>query len=433
MRHTLAILLTTLLSCATAWGQPVLSLPPYIKVIGENDTLPAVSDDELFDNGIAVYFKVNSTRFASTDKGFLQLRYDLTHIPEGYKFCQLIVLRGSASPEGPADNNRRLAHQRARALTDSLRKYVTLPESTIVERFINEDYAGLQRLMVASDEPYRDDVLNALDLSQTDAANKKRLQALHGGTTWKLLLRDYFPRLRATRVIMVISRNPDEWKPIDMPPIVVTTHPVKANIPVPPLTPLPAVEERYFKPWIAVNTNLPYDAVMTPNIEIERWFGKDARWSVMAEWNFPWWQWHHKERVYEVNEIGLELRRWAPQRMLAYHSRYGVDEFHPLIGRFIGIYLAGGNYDLEWRYHGEQGDIYSAGITYGYSIRLSRHWNMEFSASAGYLYSPYTHYEAENHDDILFGKYKKHVSYIGPTKLKVSLSWLIGKTKKRIF
>ncbi len=166
MRHTLAILLTTLLSCATAWGQPVLSLPPYIKVIGENDTLPAVSDDELFDNGIAVYFKVNSTRFASTDKGFLQLRHDLTHIPDGYKFCQLIVLRGSASPEGPADNNRRLAHQRARALTDSLRKYVTLPESTIVERFINEDYAGLQRLMVASDEPYRDDVLNALDLSQ---------------------------------------------------------------------------------------------------------------------------------------------------------------------------------------------------------------------------------------------------------------------------
>lgn len=424
MQRLLTIFLSMLLMLPAASAGVAVSLPKYIRIIGEHDTLPFVSDDELLRNGVPVRFKVNKTNISPADSGYLTLRHALLNIPRGYRFCRLLVLRGSASPEGPALNNKRLAHQRARALADSLRRYVTLPDSTIEERFINEDYAGLYKMVEASDMPYRSEVLSIIDFAQDDATIKRRLQTLDRGRAWKVLLRDFFPKLRATRVIMVISREPVDIRPLP----VTVPGPTTDTVPAP----RPVARRSVFKPWIAVKSNLLYDAAMTPNVEVERWFGKDDAWSVMAEWNFPWWQWHRKERVYEVNEFGLELRRWLGGR-----GKYnplavgGVDEYRPLVGHFLGLYAAGGYYDLEWRYHGEQGDIYSAGLTYGYAMRLARHWNMEFSLSVGYLYSPYTHFEAENGDDILFAKYRKHFNYVGPTKLKVSLVWLIGKTKRQ--
>ena len=186
------------------------------------------------------------------------------------------------------------------------------------------------------------------------------------------------------------------------------------------------VAETTFRPWIAVKTNLLYDAAMTPNIEVERWMGKNNGWSIMGEANFPWWQWHNKMRVYEVAEGSVELRRWLGRR----HLHAGSKKLRPLTGHFLGLYAAGGYYDLEWDGKGEQGDFYSAGLAYGYSCRLSRHWNMEFSLAAGYIYSPYTHYDAMPNSDILIASYKKRLNYFGPTKLKVTLVWLIGKTKK---
>lgn len=421
------------------------SLPPFIIVTGINDPLPKLTDDELWAKGVKVSFKVNRTNISPTDPGYLRLRHALLNIPSKYTFCRLLVLRGSASPEGPADNNKRLAHQRARALTDSLRRYVTLPDSSVEERFINEDYAGLYNLIEKSDFKYKDEVLTEIGYSDEDAAIKRRLQQIDGGRCWKLLLRDYYPKLRATRVVMVISRNPEKVElpvvPVVIPPVTLNPPEVgKIDIKIEAKQP---PEEYVFKPWIAIKTNLLYDAVMTPNIEIERWFGKRNQWSVMAEWNFPWWQWHNKERVYEVNEFGLEFRRWLfrgvcpDEQTLVRDPETGKlkpkdpSKHWWLTGHFIAFYLAGGYYDLEWRYHGEQGDIYSAGFTYGYAINLSRHWNMEFSASVGYIHSPYTHYEAEHRDDILFAKYKKYFNYFGPTKLKVSIAWLLGRTRKR--
>lgn len=173
------------------------------------------------------------------------------------------------------------------------------------------------------------------------------------------------------------------------------------------------------KSLLAFKTNMLYDIAMTPNIEIERWLGRRGRWSVMAEWTFPWWQWKQKSRVYEVNEIGLELRLWMFKRKNLQHR--------PLTGHFLGLYFAGGYYDLEWNYKGEQGEFYSAGLTYGYSMRMSKHWNLELSLSAGGLYSPYTHYEAENSDNVLTPKYRKRLEYFGLTKLKVSFVWIIGR------
>ena len=70
-----------------------------------------------------------------------------------------------------------------------------------------------------------------------------------------------------------------------------------------------------------------------------------------------------------------------------------------------------------------QGEYWSAGLTYGYAIKLTRHLNMEFSLSLGYLSSSYRHYYPADDYSLLWRDKSKvgRISYFGPTKLKVSL------------
>ena len=60
------------------------------------------------------------------------------------------------------------------------------------------------------------------------------------------------------------------------------------------------------RPLFAIKTNLLYDALLTPNFEIEKDLG--SRLSLMAETAFPWYTWHNNLRSYEVFEAGGELR-----------------------------------------------------------------------------------------------------------------------------
>ena len=53
--------------------------------------------------------------------------------------------------------------------------------------------------------------------------------------------------------------------------------------------------------------------------------------------------------------------------------------------------------------------------------------NMEVSVAAGYLWGRRHHYHGEFNDEHLIWKYDADMRYIGPTKLKLSLVWLLGK------
>ena len=190
---------------------------------------------------------------------------------------------------------------------------------------------------------------------------------------------------------------------------------------------------RTYRPIVAVKTNLLFDAALAPNIELEIPMGR--HWSFMVEDWFPWFRLGHNtagdsnkyyrsdqrptRHSYEVWTLGAELRWWfAPgcRRSIPYLS-----------GTFVGIYGAGGKYDVEYRSEGYQGEFTSFGLTLGHSWPLSRHWNLELSASAGYVGGPQRHYIAEFDDArLIFHNYDR-LRYIGPTKLKISLAWLLGK------
>lgn len=219
-------------------------------------------------------------------------------------------------------------------------------------------------------------------------------------------------------------------------------------------------------PLFAIKTNLLFDVVTFLNAEIE--VPLRRRHSVMAEVVWPWWLQRSNNRwCCEMGSVSLEGRWWF--RPWEYHSTYQQwrDSHHaPLQGMFVGAYISAGYYDFQlpttydypeglspYEYYrkGKQGEFISAGFTFGYSRYIGRHWRFEASIGIGAAYTEYRSYHIDantdtepDRDQHLWrdeheGKYdliswlnfrdphpKSDGRYlwIGPTKAKLSISWL---------
>jgi hypothetical protein len=70
-----------------------------------------------------------------------------------------------------------------------------------------------------------------------------------------------------------------------------------------------------------------------------------------------------------------------------------------------------------------QGEAWSVGLSYGYSLPIGDFLNLEFSASVGYLQTDYRHYQPDpGYDNLYIDKFHTGtLKYFGPTKLEVSL------------
>ncbi|MBD5233029.1 MAG: DUF3575 domain-containing protein [Bacteroidales bacterium] len=55
----------------------------------------------------------------------------------------------------------------------------------------------------------------------------------------------------------------------------------------------------------------------------------------------------------------------------------------PMAKHFIALSATAGSYSIEWNYRYYKGDAVAAGISYGYALVLSRHWNVEFELGVG--------------------------------------------------
>lgn len=166
------------------------------------------------------------------------------------------------------------------------------------------------------------------------------------------------------------------------------------------------------KTVLAVKNNLLYDLALAPNLEIELAIGK--RWSLNTEYKCPWWMNNSREFCYQLLSGGIEGRYWLGNR----RHRTG------LTGHFLGLYAEGGIYDFQFNGDGYHGKYYGAsGLTYGYVKQIASHLALEFSLGVGYLTTEYRKYTPYKGDLIWTnsGRY----NFIGPTKAKVSLVWLI--------
>lgn len=174
------------------------------------------------------------------------------------------------------------------------------------------------------------------------------------------------------------------------------------------------------KPLLALKTNLLFDAALMPNVEIELPLGR--RWSLNGEYMFPWWLFKGDKYCMQILAGGLEGRYWLGNR----------EKRSVLTGHFLGFYAGGGKYDLQWEREGYQGEFFVAsGISYGYAHTISRHLRLEYTIGIGVLRTGYRHYHARDNYQLLHWQNNGNYTWLGPTKIKVSLVWLIGrKTKK---
>ena len=179
------------------------------------------------------------------------------------------------------------------------------------------------------------------------------------------------------------------------------------------------------KPLAAVKTNLLFDAVSMLNYAIEVPVGK--RFSLVWEHYFPWWIFNSNRICVQYLTLGGEVRWWFAPKPIRASERF--QERDRLVGHYFGVYGFWGKTDLQWDTIGcyQCESIVSTGITYGFSFPLTRHLNMELSASVGYARIPYQHYIPSSDWKTLWKDNNDNgiTHYFGPTKLQVSLIWPI--------
>lgn len=168
---------------------------------------------------------------------------------------------------------------------------------------------------------------------------------------------------------------------------------------------------------IHFKTNLLYDACLVPNIGFE--IAYTDSWSVSANCMYAGWQNASRHRYWKVCGGELEVRRWfTPAKK---QEKKGIH---------AGIYLQGVSYDIERGKRGYQTEDahWGVGVSYGYSLAIARRLNLDFNIGVGYLGGTYKEYLPQ--DGCYVWQADKHMRYFGPTKLEVSLSWLIYRNKK---
>lgn len=184
-------------------------------------------------------------------------------------------------------------------------------------------------------------------------------------------------------------------------------------------TALPSRLDMAKRPLFALKTNLLFDVVMMPNIEIEVPIGN--RWSVDGEYTFPWWLFDNDKYCMQILMGGLEGRYWLGNRKV--REQKGV-----LTGHFLGLYAGGGKYDLQWDDNGYQGEFFiAAGISYGWATSIARNLRLEFNIGIGVLRTNYRHYHTRDNYHTLLWQENGKYTWLGPTKAKISLVWLLNR------
>ena len=173
-----------------------------------------------------------------------------------------------------------------------------------------------------------------------------------------------------------------------------------------------------------IKTNMFYWATTTPNLGLEMAVGKKHTAQVFFGLN-PWKQSGGDHSC---------LRHWMlmPEYRYWFNQNFG--------GWFLGAHALGGQYNVGGvkfpfgllkglRSHRYEGWYAGGGITAGKQWNLSKHWNLEASIGLGYIHTQYDKFECGTCGEKLKSAHK---NYVGPTKVALSLIYLIpGKAEEK--
>ena len=410
----------------------VASIHAMTEIITVQDTILEQNKDSL-----QIYFRQGKTLWApeymDNDRRLSEFVGRLSELRRSQvmsKISKIYIVSG-ASPEGSYALNRRLSDGRAERIRNVLKQYISLPDSVIVTDSRGVNWKDLYTKVEASNMQYRDEVLdiiqNTPELDQSKGYNyelrKKTLEKLHGGAPYRYMYKEMFPELRIFNLQIEIDWERYEQAQREVAkemgllekeesPELVIYDTIRDPWPEPLQIELP----KQPKPWyMAVKTNMLYDALLTPNIGVEFYLGKN--YTISADWMYAWWKKHSIAWWHRTYGGDLEFRR--------YFGRVANEK--PLQGWHVGLYGGIVTYDFDWGGRGYLGDrwSYGGGLSFGYSMPWKRRLNLDFTVGIGYLGGEYKEYLPL--DGCYVWQCTKQRNYIGPTKIEVSLVWLIGR------
>ncbi len=105
-----------------------------------------------------------------------------------------VSIKGSASPEGPSDLNRRLSERRALSAREYILSHTNLPDSIVTILPSDVDWEMLHTLVTDTDMPWRDEVLDIISHTHLDIPREKnrgRKEETAAGPEWRMRLGIY--------------------------------------------------------------------------------------------------------------------------------------------------------------------------------------------------------------------------------------------------
>lgn len=341
-----------------------------------------------------------------------------------------ITIYAYASPEGVYEHNVWLARKRAEAAKRYVLSHIPADKQFDAQRIrlcpMEENWDGLAEELEANyHRNDRERVLAILRAPVRNDTKKWRLQQLDNGYTYNYIIRRHMPRLRLATWICIWQKPQQD--PVGKTVRFAVTEPEES--PLKPVAIAPQAPAREKRTILALKSNLLYDAATALNFAIEVPFNE--KFSILYEHHCPWWLTGNNRYCLQFLSFGGEFRWWfKPQTRPETSRRVQRDA---LVGHFLGVYGMGGKFDLQAnRTFCYQGEFFSAGLTYGYSMPIAKRVNLEFSISAGYARIPYRHYNPTDDWELLIRDRNKTGvwHYFGPTKIEISLSVpLLVKTK----
>lgn len=408
-------------------------------------------------DSVKVYFRVGHRLFdpAFSNNGLVMDNF-IKKVQEAKAEDNIdyLTVSGFASPEGASDANERLARLRCNEIAQYIEKHAEIP-SSIIETHPEGVAWGELRNIVAerADVPYREKILQILDNTPLWIFNsqgkiidgrKKQLMELAGGAAWNWMYANIFPELRNAVAVVLYLKQKSATTVSPCPETINTdeilteeTNAAEEIIPLSEPSPtditdikdsidikVPDKKDTDPKPfYMAVKTNMLYDAALIPNLGAEFYLGKNI--SMYGEWMYAWWENNSRHRYWQIYGGDLGLRWWFGRKA---HAK-------PLTGHHLGIYGGIFIFDFEYGDTGYMGGkpggtlwdrfLINSGIEYGYSLPVGKRINIDFSIGFGYLGGNYIKYYPFDNDYYREKEYK--MRYFGPSKAEISLIWLIGR------
>lgn len=335
------------------------------------------------------------------------------------------VIISGASPDGNTPYNKLLAQQRAASIRQALMQiFPDIDASLITEEFNASTWDGIKQILESDKNfPQAGQMLQIINSDMDEASKEAALRNCKEG--WRYLRSNHFHSLRASTITLMVSIDEEEEKPVEETKVVEqepvsvpetveepsTPEPVITEENIPEEQPEPAVSKNIL---MGLKTNLLYDAVAVPNIGAEFYLGNNI--SVVGNWMYSWWKNDPKAWYWRTYGGDLAVRYWFGKNA----------KENPLTGHHVGVYGQMLTYDFLIDEDGIIADKwnYAAGLEYGYSLPIAKRLNMDFTLGAGYHWGEFKEYIP------LDGHYvwqaTKRRQYFGPTKIEVSLVWLIG-------